>query len=279
MNWRLGLVFCTGLVGCGTTAGVREFQTYTAAFDSVHEASESVLTEISIAERAAEIELIDTPSAQGVSSDFAPENIPIFAPNADPPFVAATRLAINSVLQFNDIMSRYAAGQGFSILRNDAQSIRNANIGFGDPDLGADYADISASLTVIKQLFVVLEGAGSREAFRTEMRTSGAELTTLLELLISKSDIAFDLLTQDDFADLDFASDSEAEEIRDRIRAEREMLANWLYMIQQSQSLLEISMDAIDAPQSASSRLVEAGVIAGDLRARAENIKQAAIQN
>ncbi|MFL4468360.1 hypothetical protein ACERZ8_00180 [Tateyamaria armeniaca] len=282
MTWRLLCAVTALVAGCGTTAGVREFQTYTAAFNSVYEASDAILTEISAAERAAEIDLIDGPAAQGVSSDFDPANIAIFAPDADPPFVAATRFAINSVLQFNDILSRYAAGRALIVLRDESQSIRDAGLGFADPNaenLGSDFADISKSVRVIRELFSVLEGAGSREAFRTEMRRSGTELVKLLDLLVSKSDIAFDLLTQDDFADLDFASGAQAAEIRNRIKTEREMLASWLYMIQQSRGLLQQTMNAIDAPQSASSRLVETAVIAGDLRARAEMIKRTAIEN
>jgi len=284
MKWVFVSITFVFLAGCGTTAAVREFQTYALAFDAVQEASDAVLTEIAASERKSRIDLIDNDKTGGISDELKPANIAIFAPNADPKFVGSMRFAVNSVAQFNDVMLAYAEGRALGILGSEISSLRSAGVGFETPakDSGTAVTDISKSIKGLNIALELLAGVGSREAFRTQLKASGQELDAVLAVLIKHSDVAFKLLTGDDFGDLRIAvqiDKSAVSEIRDKIAKDREMLAEWLYLIQLSRAALAEALAAIGAPQSSSARLVEAAVIAGDLRARAERIKRLAIED
>jgi len=74
MRLRYLLVF-VALIGCGTTAGVREFQSYAQAFRAVEAASDVVLAKMAAAERMQETALIDGLSPHGISATLGRDQI------------------------------------------------------------------------------------------------------------------------------------------------------------------------------------------------------------
>jgi len=269
------------LSGCGTTAGVREFQAYSAAFSAVEEASDAVLIDIAAGERAARINQIDGRAQFGISTDLDSRDLSTFAPNADPTFVAAVRYAINSVERYNQTLLAYAEGRSLSILKGQISDLNNASIGFTamPPVKGAD---LLGKIGFLKDLLDVAVGVGSREAFRIELREGGEALGQVLDEILKYSDVAFDMLTGTDFRELRVVSggnETRAAALRTSIAKKREMLAEWLYLLQQARAALDGAVRAIDVPQTAGQRLVETAVIVGDLRARAERIKKLAVEN
>jgi len=277
MKLRYLLVF-VALIGCGTTAGVREFQSYARAFAAVEAASDVVLAKIAAAERAQSVALIDELSPDGISGRLPRENIVIFAPSADTPYVASVRYAIRSVLQFNDVMLAYAEGRAVGVLKGQIRDIQAAGIGFIAPE-AAQQTALSAALPALNTALEALAGAGSREAFRAEMRDSADELDTVLEGILNSSETAFATLAGPDFTALRAIrsqSSKPAEAIRVRIAKKRELLAEWLHLVQLSRAALADAVASIDAPQSGSAQLVEAAVIAGDIMARADMVRRLA---
>ena len=281
MYLRSVMIFTLALSGCGTTSGVREFQTYARAFDAVEDASDAVLNEIAASERREEISLLDSASNLRISETLLRQDIALFAPSADPPFVQSMRFAVASVAKFNDAMLAYAEGRAIGILTNQIGEIRAAGVGFEAPVAGAE-AGFSNPIKKLTIGLEILANVGSREAFRSQLSGAVLELDNLLDVLINNSDTAFKSLTAPDFAELRNVrqvNSPEANSIRARISKKRAMLAEWLYLIQLSRSALADAVAAIEAPQSSSSRLVEAAVVAGDLMARADMIKRLATEN
>lgn len=271
-------------ISCGTTAGVREFQAYAVGFQELESASEDVLAKLGEAERNSDIALIDEDTVEGISGDLARENIPLFASKADPQFTGALRTAVQSVTLYNDALLRYASGSGLSGLSSDVGVFQSGDFGFEAPEGGgASLAELFGASQKVAILISGLESIGSREAFRTELRASGKEVIKLLDMLPNFSDTAFNALTRDDFADLRRAirrgQTADADRLRQSISDDRTMLADWFYMIELSREQLELAMRAIDRPASANQRIVEAALVAGDFRARADSIKALAVKN
>lgn len=269
---------------CGTTAGVREFQAYTVGFEEFEAASEDVLAVLGDAERRQDIADLDEDTAEGISGDLSPVNVPLFARQADPPFTASLRLAVDSVGLYNEALMRYASGRGLSGIRDGIDVFQPEDFGFETPAGGQPGLDVLFGAT--ERAAVVLKGlesTGSRAAFRTELRRSGKEVIALLDLMSNFSDTAFNTLTRDKFADLRRAirrgQTADAERLRVSIRDDRTMLAEWFYMIALSRTQLLAAMQAIDRPTSANQRIIDAALVAGDFRARADTIKALAIRN
>lgn len=277
-------LFCMlfALASCGSTAAVREFQSYKLAFDAVEDASDIVFADIAVSERKTRTELIDASARNGIADTLDRGDIAIFAPSADPPFVAALRFAVATVADFNDIMLAYAEGRALTRIKGEVRSIRSAGVGFAAvaDDKGSPIGEVGGSIGALNVGLDALLAAGSREAFRQQMRVAGGDLDRVLDTILKHSSTAFRLLTQDEFAELRLASatnPSAVPDLQQRIATKRAMLAEWLHLIDQSRGALAAVLVALDHPQSSQSRLVDAAVLAGDLRARAAQIKRLAV--
>lgn len=264
------------LVGCGTTAGVREFQTYSDAFAAVVEASDSVLNEIAAEERTKRIRALD---GRGISDKLERKDISTFAPSADPPFVASMRFAIHSVADMNNILLAYAEGRSLDALKKDVEDLRSAGLGFSVIETAsAAVKEMNSGILILNEVLGVLGGIGSREAFRVELTKSSDKINAVLDVLLKHSTTTFRTLTTSERREL-LSNASNASEIRKKIATEREMLAEWLHLIELSQVALNKAVQASSAQPDRNGRLVEAAVLTGDLRARAERIKRLAAQN
>jgi len=260
------------LAGCGTTAGVQEFQTYATAFDSVVEASDSVLNEMAAEERAKRIRVID---GGGISDTLNRSDIPIFAPSADPPFVASVRFAVHAVAELNAVLLAYAEGRALSGLKADVASLQEAGIGFSAVETtDAAAKAVNVEIAALGEVLDFAGGIGSREAFRQELVKAADQINNLLDVVLNQSTTAYRTLTSSEFRALRGATGDEAAAIRQAIATEREMLAEWLYLIELSQSALNEAVTAAAGAPGQNARLIEAGLIAGDLRARADRIKR-----
>ncbi len=268
------------LAGCGTTAGVQEFQTYATAFSSVVEASDSVLNEMAAEERVKRIRVIDAGAAGGISDTLERKDIPIFAPSADPPFVASMRFAVHSVADLNDILLAYAEGRALDGLKADAAGLQEAGLGFRVTDVADPAAKaINAELEILGEVLGFASGIGSREAFRTELIKAADQINTVLDVVLGQSTTAYRTLTSSEFRALRGSTAAQADQIRQDIATEREMLSEWLYLIELSQDALNQAVAAASSKPDQNTRLVEAAVLTGDLRARADRIKRLAAQN
>lgn len=276
MQKHVLVAFMVVLAGCGTTVGVREFQTYSDAFEAVEEASDSVLNEIAAEERAKRIRALD---GRGISDKLERKDISTFAPSADPPFVASMRFAVHSVADMNDILLAYAQGRALAVLKKDVEDLRNAGSGFSVIETASSAAkEMSKSILVLNEALGLLGGIGSREAFRDELAKSSAKINAVLDVLLKHSTTAFRTLTTSERREL-LTNPSNAAAIRQEIATEREMLAEWLHLIELSQVALNKAVEAASSQPDRNSRLVEAAVLTGDLRARADRIKRLAAQN
>jgi len=265
------------LAGCGTTAGVQEFQTYASAFSSVVEASDSVLNEMAAEEKAKRIRVID---GNSISDTLERKDIPLFAPSADPPFVASVRFAVHSVAEMNGILLAYAEGRALDGLKEDVAGLQAAGLGFSATEVAEPAAKaINAEILVLGEVLSFASDIGSREAFRAELVKASGQINTVLDVVLNQSTTAYRTLTSSEFRALRGSSPEQAVQIRQDIATEREMLAEWLYLIELSQVALNKAVSAATGSPDQNTRLVEAALLTGDLRARAERIKRLAAEN
>jgi len=175
------------------------------------------------------------------------------------------------------VLLAYAEGRAVGILKGQISDIQGAGIGLIAPAAG-DAAALSSALPALNTALEALAGVGSREAFRAEMRGSAEELDTVLNAILDSSETAYATLTGPDFSALRLirSNSKAAAAIRVRIAKKRELLAEWLHLVQLSRAALADAVASIDAPQSGSARLVEAAVIAGDIMARADMVRRLA---
>ena len=265
------------LAGCGTTAGVQEFQTYASAFSSVVEASDSVLNEMAAEEKAKRIRVID---GNSISDTLERKDIPLFAPSADPPFVASVRFAVHSVAEMNGILLAYAEGRALDGLKEDVAGLQAAGLGFSATEVAEPAAKaINAEILVLGEVLSFASDIGSREAFRAELVKASDQINTVLDVVLNQSTTAYRTLTSSEFPALRGSSPELAVQIRQDIATDREMLAEWLYLIELSQVALNKAVSAATGSPDQNTRLVEAALLTGDLRARAERIKRLAADN
>lgn len=270
------LIGVWGLASCGTTAGVQEFTTYAKAFDSVVEASDAVLNELASEERTTRLRSIDRGS---VSSKFDRKDITVFAPSADPPFVASIRFAVRSVADLNGILLAYAQGRPLDILKGDVAALQASALGFEKVD-ATDAASkaLKGEIAILKEALDVLAGIGSREAFRTELIRTADGINAVLDVVLNNTQVAFTTLTASEFRALRGVGANTAA-INEEIAGEREMLAEWLHLIELSQVALAKAVKAAGAPGGRNERLIEAAVLSGDLQSRVERIKRLSAAN
>ena len=265
------------LAGCGTTAGVQEFQTYASAFSSVVEASDSVLSEMAAEEKTKRIRIIDGGS---ISDTLERKDIPLFAPSADPPFVASVRFAVHSVAEMNGILLAYTEGRALDGLKQDVAGLQAAGLGFSATEVSEPAAKaINAEILILGEALSFASDIGSREAFRAELVKASEQINTVLDVVLNQSTTAYRTLTSSEFRALRGSTPEQAAQLRQEIATEREMLAEWLYLIELSQVALNKAVSAASGAPDQNTRLVEAALLTGDLRARAERIKRLAAEN
>lgn len=276
MNKIVVLIAVLGLASCGTTAGVQEFTTYAEAFDGVVEASDVVLNELASEERATRVRSIDRGS---VSSKFDRKDITVFAPSADPPFVASIRFAVRAVADLNGILLAYAQGRPLDILKGDVAALQASALGFENVDT-TDAASnaLKGEIAILKEALDVLAGIGSREAFRTELIKTADRINAVFDVVLNNTQVAYTTLTASEFRALR-GGGANAAAINEEIATEREMLAEWLHLIELSQVALAKAVKAAGTPGGRNERLIEAAVLSGDLQARVDRIKRLSAKN
>ncbi|WP_299655749.1 hypothetical protein [uncultured Tateyamaria sp.] len=270
------LMAFSALANCGTTVAVREFTAYAEAFDGVVEASDTVLNEIAAEERLTRKRTIDRGS---VSNKFTRDDISIFAPSADPPFVASMRFAVQSVADLNGILLAYAQGRPLDVLKKDVNALQVSALGFEKQDTGNGLSGaLNGKIAVFEEALDVFAGIGSREAFRTELSKTAGKISDVLDVILDNAQVAFTALTASEFRALR-GNPPNAAAIREDIATEREMLAEWLHLIELSQSALSQAVSAAGSSVDRNGRLIEAAVLSGDLRARVDRIKRLSAAN
>ena len=270
------LIGVWSLASCGTTAGVQEFTTYAGAFDSVVEASDTVLNELASEERATRIRSIDRGS---ISAEFDRKDITVFAPSADPPFVASIRFAVRSVADLNGILLAYAQGRPLDILKGDVAALQTSALGFEKVEAkGEAFKAVKGEIALLTEALDILGGIGSREAFRTELVKTADKINAVLDVVLDNTQVAYSTLTASEFRALRRGG-ADAAAIKEDIATEREMLAEWLHLIELSQVALSKAVEAAGASGGRNEKLIEAAVLSGDLRARVDRIKRLSSAN
>lgn len=268
-----------GVSACGTSAGVKEFELYAEAFASVADASDVVLNEIAAEERLMRRHAMDAKSPFGISHNFKRVDISTFAPSADPKLVASLRLAIDSVVAMNAVLLAYAQGRPLDLLKEELADLETIAADASKlAALGEGVTAVEAALKPIEAPLKVLASVGSREAFRTELIKSAQIIHAVLDAVLDNSTAAFTALTQSEFKALREGGSGQ-DTVKQDIATEREMLAEWLHLIELSQVALTQATAAVGQPSRDETDLINAARITGELGARVERIKRLSAMN
>jgi hypothetical protein len=175
----LALLLMTG--GCAGRAGVEEFGAYSRAFDEAATVTEALLDRVAHAERRIAMEgkcrvaIKDQQIPKALASlcrdgrypvaYFDPKDAIYFVESADPPFVAAQRTLVRTIMAYNRALAAYAEGKALAPYQAELERtagelslLLRAATG-GAPSL-------VTAVKVVAQIFDPLIRASSEEAFR-----------------------------------------------------------------------------------------------------------------
>jgi len=294
------LLVCSG---CASTAGVAEFESYAAAFDQVAISAEPLLVKLRLSERKigmadidagekvnrAKVPKIDIDASNDVSiaERFDVAHASYFAKSGDPPFTAAMRFSVDSVRRYNATLLRFARGEALEQVQADLSSSLTEGKAFMTAfnlvdAAGSATPGIGVAINALNEVLDAASQTGSREAFRTDLRNNGEKLQLLLTEIRNSTPSAFDTLTRDSRSALVLAvaiSDQAAiDSNRKQIEKARELLGEWVQLVNISSTALAAAISAIDADSGAAGRIASAAALSADLRVRALRVRELAFE-
>jgi hypothetical protein len=265
----MSCVAALGLAACAAGGGEAEFRVYAHAFDQVAQASGPLIATVASAERAAETAAIDAGetvageaaalSGAGVAAELRPAHAPYFATAGDPPFAAALRFGVEAIGRYNAALLAYAEGRALEAAqaelaplaaRGEALAVR-----FGGPS-GTISAALAAAPGLAVAASTLTEGlrlaaaAGSRAAFRAELRERGGEIDRLIAELQEAGSRVFFLVVREDLEALEIAvatgDAATAAPLRARVMARRATVADWIVALAGARAALARAEAASD---------------------------------
>lgn len=261
-----------GLLGCAQ--GAAEFQLYAKAFDGQYEQAQRVFDAMARAERV-------VVKRNLASNEFQPALAAYYLDNVDPPVTSSIRNSLRSLKNYNDALAALQNGEAANALLNRVGTITTnvvAAIASTQVALGGPAAQIGAtkligdSDSLLKAVLPILQPlvtAASREAFRQQLVVAYPSMKGLVVTLRDNTPVIFALFKRS-HQNIDERRPSK--EALLAIEKDREMLAGWVLLLDQTLITMEAAVTAAmsDASSNELAVLAEASV---DLKVLAEKVK------
>lgn len=287
LRWA-ALLSAAVLAGCAPSRGLVPFQTYTASFTKVVEASEALIDRVAVAERQEARHQFTGPSATSIEfQDFRPTQYAYYATGVDPPLAAASRRAIGAVATYNATLLALAEGKGLDDLKAGAGRF-GAEIAGLLALVGATptFAPLTVALKAAGPAIDLALQAASRAAFEDAFLKHYGTVDAILELLGERVADNFEAKLTAGRRDALSISGRRAHPVSDeqvaRLRAEIEAadtaVYDWIALIAQARAALAATKAALTSPVSPAIRADELAETAARIRVLAASVKSALMQ-
>lgn len=270
-----------GLVALSLTAcsyGAAEFQLYTKAFDEQYEHGQRVLDALARAER---IVVRRQLASRSRNVEFVPGDAAYYLDNVDPPVTASVRASLKSLKTYNEAVGALANGEAATALTNRigtlttniVGAIAASRVAIAGPvgQVGAT-ALVGNSGKILESVLPILQPiltAASREAFREQLILAYPSMKGLLVTLREETPVMFALLNRSrrNIDDRRISNEAAA-----ALQKDRELLAGWVLLLDQTLVTMETAVTAAMSNSSAGdlAALSDASI---ELKVLAEKIK------
>ena len=272
---RMLVLFAVALTvtSCASNRSVAEFQVYRTSFTSTSAAGTAILDRLAVAER--KIFVTDAgipdeafPPDREEQIEFRPDEATYFTNAVDPPGTAAFRRALLAITNYNETLFGLASGQTAEALAGNISRIATAGAGVvgeaasvagvGAGAAGGALAStaavgtINAALTALNPLIKAALNAQTREEFRKHLLAEAHTIEKLILITRNGTSEVFVTLVR---PILDEASDKNdgllTEDQKKEIRGIRELLSNWVIMLDGTLVALKAGVAAAGQADSA----------------------------
>ncbi len=275
----VSLLFVALLSACVSRTGVESFALYKQAFDEAKAVSDSVFDELSISERKLAQRVLDKKRGRLALGTFDPNLAIYYATEGDPPFTAAYKNAFAVVDRYNSVMIALATGEGFPEIRerSDAlvsqlttlsQLLSSASPAGPLGGIGLE----AATQSILNPIRDLVLAARSRAVFQESFVATFPLVEKLILRMRNGTDKVYQVLTTEarrQYADLNTS--------RDRQKAYRATLSNWVVMLDRTLDALRAAKRAVERGRELGVTFTDVTLTAGEiLKTTAEVRKQLA---
>lgn len=246
------------VASCGTNRGIAEFEAYRFAYDAAAETGESILDRLAAAEREIN-DLLDPPPTKATQVTFDPNKAAYYSKAVDPPATAAYRRALQAVRAYNDALYGLASGETAAALAAKVSAISGLVASAPGEIAGPTGAAVGATFTAaanavnaavkgLEPLTAAVIGFEARDQFQSRLLEEAGTMDGILLTMRTKTTDIFDAL----FAPTVFEANDSFErggqlrpEETEKIVAVRELLANWVVLLDGSRVALDAAVTAV----------------------------------
>lgn len=291
LRWA-ALLSAAVLAGCAPSRGLVPFQTYTASFTKVEEASEALIDRVAVAEREEGRRVLARKPQPGIDigvEPFDPAEHAYYATGMDPPLAAASRRAIAAVSTYNATLLALAEGKGLDDLKAGAGRF-GAEVAGLLALVGAApvFVPVQAALVAAGPAIDLALQAASRAAFEAAFlnEKNYAAVDEVLRLLGGEVAANFErkLTAGKRSALVNHATGlrrlpaEQVTRLREDIRAADTAVYDWIALIAQARRALAATKAALENPVSPAIRADELADTATRIRVLAASVKAALMQ-
>jgi hypothetical protein len=282
------VLLCAALVGCATsTPPVREVAMVADAFGDLHAASQPLLDELAVAERAqgqtvaleralqarqasqpgpcggipyqGDTDAQGNPDGPGVIAGFCNGDAPYYSTITDPPATHAFRGALRSVGDYTQLLVILAEGHNIEAAQAQLHTLA-ANLGSAVASVGgvtgAPTAGMAPALTglvaAVEPLTRRVATRNNIEELRRLVLQESPKVERVIAALRDSAPVLFDTVTERSMGRLNTVGLDNAEVAADeitRIEAYRESVSTYVVLLEQYRALLHDLVAVYDTPQ------------------------------
>ena len=283
-----GVLICAALVGCASSSPpAREVALVADAFGELHAASQPLLDELAVAERAqgqtvaleralqarqasqpgpcggipyqGDTDAQGNPDGPGVIAGFCNGDAPYYSSIADPPATHAFRRALRSVGDYTQLLVILAEGRNIEGAQAQLHTLA-ANLGSALASVGgvtgAPAAGVAPALTglvaAIEPLTRRVATRNNIEELRRLVLQESPKVERVIAALRDSAPVLFDTVTERSMGRLNTVGLDNAEVAADeitRIEAYRESVSTYVLLLEQYRALLHDLVAVYDTPQ------------------------------
>jgi hypothetical protein len=273
------------LSSCGSHKGVAEFELFRNGYVATYETGDMILDRLAVAEREA-FELTDMLNKEKEKTPdlvvFDPKNAAYYSKAVDPPGTAAFRRSLKAVQTYNDALYGLASGQTAEVIAArfsqlgaiGTSATLEASIILGAPQMASGVTAVNTAIELLKPLGELALDFTTREEFREELLENAHKMQDILDATKKSTPQIFDML----FAKMIYNSYENnrgllKEEDVEKVKTTRELMANWVILLEASQLALKETVAAIkkDSGQASLTGII---LTASELEAVAREVRQ-----
>lgn len=254
------------LAACDTTRGIAEFEAYRSSYAKASETGDAILDRLAVAEREIFISL-EPVSTQ--APPFEVDKAAFYTDVVDPPATAAFRRSLLIVHRYNEVLHGLASGATAEMLAgrisafSAAVTSTSGELATLIPAGGAAATGgvigaitaVNTAVQAVRPLTQLAFGFRARGEFRQRLLGDRDKIRNILSTLKEQTPAVYDALVTQLYsrATEERLRPEQRTEIRQRALVTRQLLANFIILIDASSSAFETAAAAVSADDAGGS--------------------------